>query len=134
MSLLYIILGIGFLALQFFSSAKAQQREARPQSRPVASDDDEAMAADPVAEDDWMSVFTPEQNVMETGAYEQDGFQKEYFSYENVDVETAEMTSNETVAAPLKQEVADTQATETEKRFDLRQAFIYQTILNRVEC
>ena len=133
MSLLYIILGVGFLALQVFSSVKTQQREARPLSRSDASDDDATMAAEPVVEDDWMSSFAPEQNIMETGAYEQYGFQKEYFSYENAEVETAEMTAKETVATPLKQEVAETLTT-AEKRFDLRQAFIYQTILNRVEC
>ena len=133
MNFLYIIIGIGILMKVLSFAGKQDGAEAPSPRRAAAAGgvDDE----DTVAHDDWMAGFEEEDTRMETDAYEQAAFQQSYFTYED------EPTYQRSVAAaapmaPAAAEVADSMGggLPVMRDFDLRQAFIYQTILNRVEC
>ena len=133
MSLLYIILGIGFLVLQFYSSVKQHQREESSMSRPAGMPLGDASENTEVGDNDWYSDISGEGNCMESDASERTGFQNEYFTYENADVhEAVRPTMNQGSSMDNVQEKGWSK-TLIEKSFDLRQAVIYQAILNRVD-
>lgn len=131
--LLTILIIVGYFALQFYSSMKKQREES---SKPRA-------AAEPVADvaeqeqgsvADWISQFLGEEKEEEPSAYEPSGFQREYFTYETVEAPKAERSEPVAATMPTEAREAERVKTAADNVFDLRQAVIYQTILNRVEC
>ena len=134
MSALYIILAIGFLALQFYSSAKQQQREEQPGPRPVKSPLGGILDDVQEHKTEWITDFVGDEKIMEPDAYTQTGFQNEYFTYENTEMNEEETKPVETEATSSSPQETGWSNPMIDKRFDLRQAVIYQTILNRVDA
>ena len=128
MDFIDIIIAIAVIAGSFLLSGKKKSREetARPVVKPSTTSDsyDSESAWESYGEEE--SAETPDYNYRREAE-----FQKEYFSYETPQVEepsrvsVPDPASEETVENLVRVPVMD--------GFDLRKAFIYQTILERVE-
>lgn len=128
------ILGVGGLLSGVKKGKKAapQQSAPRPVARPVFEtlfeDDDDILDKD-VNEEAFTSEFAEDVNVeRETNT------QEEYFSYENQDMNQTWEDTFESTEKPdsMTNEMVSEETGYFDGKIDIRKAFIYQTILERV--
>lgn len=128
------ILGVGGLLSGAKKGKKAapQQSAPRPVARPVFEtlfEDDDDILDEDVNEEVFTSDFAEDVNVeRETNT------QEEYFSYENQDMNQTWKDTFESTEKPdsMTNETVSEETGYFDGKIDIRKAFIYQTILERV--
>lgn len=128
------ILGVGGLLSGVKKGKKAapQQSAPRPVARPVFEtlfEDDDDILDEDVNEEAFTSDFAEDVNVeRETNT------QEEYFSYETQDMNQTWKDTVESTEKPdsMTNEMVSEETGYFDGKIDIRKAFIYQTILERV--